>query len=93
MMLLINWWNLRTRNPIAAFIAKTLPAVICWGFWRTRCSSKFEDENPSLYRTKTNVILLSCRLQGSSLARPELEQHGVAYAKYLKLKSNKGHHV
>jgi len=54
-MILLSWWNLKTKNPIAAFISKALPPIICWELWRTRCSNKFEAVKPSFFRTKTNI--------------------------------------
>ncbi|KAL3380092.1 hypothetical protein AABB24_000624 [Solanum stoloniferum] len=54
-MILLSWWNLKTKNPIAAFISKALPPIICWELWRTRCSNKFEVVKPSFFRTKTNI--------------------------------------
>ncbi|KAH0769685.1 hypothetical protein KY290_013666 [Solanum tuberosum] len=35
-MILLSWWNLKTKNPIVAFISKALPPIICWEPWRTR---------------------------------------------------------
>jgi len=55
-LLLLNWWNTHTNNPIASFIIQALPPIICWEIWKTRCANKFENVKPSPYRTNVNIL-------------------------------------
>ncbi|KAH0701790.1 hypothetical protein KY285_016068 [Solanum tuberosum] len=55
-LLLLNWWNTHTNNPIASFIIQALPPIICWEIWKTRCANKFEKVKPSPYRTNVNIL-------------------------------------
>ncbi|XP_060195447.1 uncharacterized protein LOC132624733 [Lycium barbarum] len=50
--LLLRCWNHKAKNPIASYIHKALPTIIIWELWRSRCSSKFDMENPSFQRSK-----------------------------------------
>ncbi|XP_075084722.1 uncharacterized protein LOC142167977 [Nicotiana tabacum] len=49
--LLLNCWNFRTNNSIASYVTKIMPPIILWELWRSRCSSKYELENPALNRS------------------------------------------
>ncbi|KAK4729651.1 hypothetical protein R3W88_022639 [Solanum pinnatisectum] len=55
-ILILNWWNTVTKNPIANFIIQALPSIICWEIWKARCSNKFDAINPSVYKTKANIL-------------------------------------
>ncbi|XP_070018325.1 uncharacterized protein [Nicotiana sylvestris] len=47
----VNCWNFRTSNSITSYVTKIMPPIILWELWRSRCSSKYESENPALNRS------------------------------------------
>lgn len=47
--LLYRSWNVKGHNSIAAYVMRILPMNNMWEFWRSRCSSKYEHEQPSIF--------------------------------------------
>lgn len=61
---MISCWNKSSQNSIATFIHRILPAIIIWEMWRSRCSSKYDAETPSIQRSKALITFNITQLIG-----------------------------
>nr|XP_009615317.1 uncharacterized protein LOC104108057 [Nicotiana tomentosiformis] len=64
-----SWWNHKSSNPIARFITKNLPLIICWELWKSRCCNKFEGTRPSIYITSSNITIFFLQIIKKQFSR------------------------
>ncbi|XP_059277807.1 uncharacterized protein LOC132031987 [Lycium ferocissimum] len=71
-LILLNSWNLKTSNPIAAFVSKIIPPIICWEIWKSRCSSKHEAIKPTIYVTKSNILFSTLQITRNKFTKARI---------------------
>ena len=62
----MRWTCLRYQNEVQKTLLQILPNIICWHFWKYRCTVKCKDKEASIHRVQyaifrgiTHVLIVS----------------------------------
>lgn len=54
--MIVKQWKKPKRNNLPTWFLKTLPCIIIWNIWKSRCKSKFEDYEMHCFPIISNII-------------------------------------
>ncbi|WMV19692.1 hypothetical protein MTR67_013077 [Solanum verrucosum] len=80
--LLHKYWNCTSKNHVATYVLKILPPILMWELWRSRCSSRYDEERPSITRSTYQISFNICHLTKKIFPNLDIPDD---WEKFLKL--------